>query len=85
LFVTSFGQTNSLFRNVGNSTFAKANAGTLVTEAAEYDGTAWGDYDNDGFLDLFITHGSVVQGSRVPNFLYRNSEAEPSPKSLMVP
>ncbi len=71
LLVTSFGQTNSLFRNVGNGTFAKANAGTLVTEAA--DGTAWGDYDNDGFLDLFITHGSVVQGSRLANFLYRNN------------
>src|SRR6266542_864178 len=74
LFVTTFGQnqSNSLFRNLGNGTFAKANAGTLVTET-ECDGTAWGDYDNDGFLDLFITRGSLVQSSRLASFLYRNN------------
>src|SRR5439155_5964557 len=32
-------------------------------------GGAWGDYDNDGFLDLFVPNW---QGSR-PNFLYRNN------------
>jgi hypothetical protein len=73
LFVTSLGQINSLFRNLGNGTFAKTNAGTLVTEAAWYDGTAWGDYDNDGFLDLFIARAEGEQGRRLANFLYRNN------------
>lgn len=36
---------------------------------------AWGDYDNDGFVDLFIAHpaGFVSPGAEpVPNSLYRN-------------
>ena len=36
-------------------------------------GAAWGDYDNDGFLDLFVTNGEdgtqFVEG---PQILYHN-------------
>ena len=46
---------NALYRNNGDGTFAD------VTDAAGVPGTAyglgcvWGDYDNDGFPDLFVT------------------------------
>src|SRR5450755_574812 len=57
---------NALYRNNGDGTF------TDVTEKAGVPGTgyglgcAWGDYDNDGFPDLFVT-----QYGR--NVLYRNN------------
>jgi len=34
-------------------------------------GSAWGDYDNDGFLDLFVCKGWVVDSRN--NLLYRNN------------
>jgi hypothetical protein len=47
---------NSLYRNNGDGTFANvaAEAGALDRGAAM--GTAWGDYDNDGDLDIFVSN-----------------------------
>jgi hypothetical protein len=56
----------TLYRNDGDGTF------TDVSEAAGLDirvhgmGTAWGDYNNDGWPDLFITTYGV-------NYLFRNN------------
>jgi hypothetical protein len=60
---------NALYRNNGNGTFSD------VTEKAGVPGTAyglgcvWGDYDNDGFPDLYVT-----QYGR--NILYHNNGNE---------
>src|SRR6185436_136169 len=35
-------------------------------------GCAFGDYDNDGFLDLFISCGEIGGGSQ-PNLLFHNN------------
>jgi hypothetical protein len=70
LFVAnSSGQNESLYRNNGDGTFAKVTTGSIVNDGGNSAGCAWGDYDNDGFLDLFVPNW---QGSR-PNFLYRNN------------
>jgi hypothetical protein len=63
------GQNNTLYHNNGDGTFAKITTGSLVNDGGNSAGCAWADYDNDGFLDLFVANW---QGSR-PNFLYRNS------------
>ena len=34
---------------------------------------AWGDYDHDGFIDLFVPNTSRTWGDPSPNFLYRNN------------
>jgi len=36
-------------------------------------GVAWGDYDNDGWIDLYLTKGNDVNGDKYPNYLYKNS------------
>jgi hypothetical protein len=63
------GQNNSLYHNNGDGTFTKIIAGSLVNDGGNSAGCAWADYDNDGFLDLFVANW---QGSR-PNFLDRNN------------
>src|SRR5207244_3366926 len=47
------GQNNFLFHNNGDGTFTRITAGKVVTDGGNSTGCAWGDYDNDGFLDLF--------------------------------
>jgi hypothetical protein len=60
------GVKNALYHNNGNGTF------TDVTDAAGVPGTnyglgcVWGDYDNDGFPDLFVTQFGA-------NVLYHNN------------
>ena len=66
------GWRNSLFRNNGDGTF------TDVTVTAGVGGTlssmtsAWGDYNNDGWMDLYVPHGAL--GFGIPGFqLYQNN------------
>ncbi|MBL9138959.1 MAG: CRTAC1 family protein [Verrucomicrobiales bacterium] len=68
LFVANIGAPNSLFRNDGRGGFIKVTSGAVVEEGTALGATsaAWGDYDNDGDLDLFVSHGQPF------NFLYRN-------------
>jgi hypothetical protein len=48
-------------------TFTKITTGAIATDGGDSSGCAWGDFDNDGFVDLFVGNG----GSR--NFLYHNN------------
>src|SRR6185503_21151404 len=49
-------------------TFTRITTGSLVNDAAIGDGCAWGDYNQDGFVDLFVTN---LNGQN--NLLYRNN------------
>jgi hypothetical protein len=55
LYVINSDQNNFLFHNNGNGTFTRITSGPLVTATGNSQGCAWGDYDNDGYLDLFVT------------------------------
>jgi hypothetical protein len=88
LFVTNIaGETFVLYENDGRATFddARARWGVgLPTAAMTGFGTDWIDYDNDGWLDLFVANGAVnliesQRGQPAPfrmkNQLFRNTGA----------
>lgn len=58
-----------LYRNDGDGTFTKITDSPVVNTATWSGGSAWGDFDNDGDLDLF------VGGYDGPNRLYENDGA----------
>ena len=65
LFITSRGGVpNSLYHNQGGGVFAKVASGPMLPlpSGAEGFGCAWGDYDNDGYLDLIITYANGKNG-----------------------
>jgi hypothetical protein len=69
LFVANqFGQNNHLYRNNGNGTFTKITEGAIVNDGGHSQSSSWGDYDNDGYLDLFVTNADSQR-----NFLYHNN------------
>ncbi len=85
LFVTNIiGETFVLYENDGRGTFEDVRTRWGVaqpTAAFTGFGTDWIDYDNDGWLDLFVTTGAVniiesQRGQPVPfrmkNLLFRN-------------
>ncbi len=59
---------NSLYKNLGGGKFLKINTGDIVNDGGKSVGCAWGDYDNDGDLDLFVANAGGQD-----NFLYRNN------------
>ncbi len=63
LFMTHLlGETNTLYVNDGQGWFEDRSLATgLAAPSKAYTsfGTAWFDYDNDGWLDLFIANGEV--------------------------
>ena len=61
------GAFNRLFRNNQNGTFTDVTSAAGVGNPSEYGmGCAFGDYNNDGYMDIYVTNFG-------PNVLYRNN------------
>ncbi|MFQ5708509.1 MAG: FG-GAP-like repeat-containing protein [bacterium] len=69
LFVVNFDDNNVLYANNGNGSFTKITSGVLVNDKlASSVGASWGDFDNDGDLDVF-----VANAEKEKNLLYLNN------------
>src|SRR5512139_552141 len=58
LFVTNGpqqGENNFFYENNGDGTFAKITNLEITQDGKASDGSSWGDIDNDGDLDLFVS------------------------------
>lgn len=67
---------NILLHNNGDGTFTDISATAGLTEAVPQNNfsATWGDYDNDGFLDLFIAVHADCSGKNSGVHLYHNNK-----------
>ncbi|MGH1361984.1 MAG: fibronectin type III domain-containing protein [Calditrichia bacterium] len=67
LFLTDIDTVNYLYRNNGNGTFSKTISGAIASDLGLSNSASWGDFDNDGDLDLFVAIRDVDR------LFYRNN------------
>jgi len=62
LFVTGKTSSNRLYHNNGNGVFTNVTAGPMLLPpvGGSSRACAWGDYDNDGYLDLFVASDNAT-------------------------
>jgi len=73
LFVPALvGGNNALYHNNGDGTFTLVTDSPLTSEGGLSHSATWGDYDNDGFPDLFVANGNY-DGGQHRNFFYHNT------------
>ncbi|MEW5799781.1 MAG: FG-GAP-like repeat-containing protein [Bacteroidota bacterium] len=65
-------QNDFLYKNNGDGTFTKVSADPVVTSGGYSVGSAFGDVDNDGDLDLFVTN-AFSGSAQTKNFLFLNN------------
>ncbi len=70
---------NLLYRNLGNGTFdSVTTAGSITTDVFTHGGAAWGDHDNDGYLDMLNGNPFTRSGGFFTNYaetkLYVNNQ-----------
>jgi hypothetical protein len=63
----------TLYRNKGNGTFADVTNAAGLASLTNNRAAMWGDYDNDGFLDLYVVNSGSDPLGKGPNHLYHNN------------
>ena len=63
---------NVLYRNNGDGTFTDVTDEANVGHTGAADNVAFGDYDNDGYLDIYVVNGTIYAREEV-DVLYRNN------------
>ena len=64
---------NPIFHNNGDGTFTRVMEPSLQAIQAEAWTYCWGDFDNDGHLDLFVPEGYEFAPPFYKNLLYQNN------------
>ncbi len=68
LFIPYFGAANRFYTNEGNGAFRDRAPEMMLNHDGRGRGAVWGDFDNDGDLDLYVTN------SGQPNLYYQNED-----------
>lgn len=71
IFTANFNRRNFLYKGIGDGSFTKITTGVLFNDSSGSVNPAWGDYDNDGWQDLFVANSNFGAGQN--NFLYKNN------------
>ena len=92
IYVANDGTPNYLYRNERNGTFSDVSfqSGTSFSGAGVEQGSmgvAWGDYDQDGLMDLFVTnfdneHNTLYRNLGAKGFLDVSMESKVGPVSV---
>jgi len=78
LFIANAGgDNNTLYINHGEPPFEKLLDDPVVMDGSNSQGGTWGDYNNDGYLDLFVSNGNGEN-----NILYKNTDGILNPEDL---
>src|SRR5262249_25167330 len=64
----------SLYRNNGNGTFTEVTDQAGVGITANTWAAIWGDYDNDGYLDLFVTNSGDNPNNNACHLFHNNGD-----------
>lgn len=74
LYLSNYGAPNILARNDGNFVFVDVTDIAGVGDAGYGTGSVWGDYDGDGWVDLYVANRTTNESPPLnnPNRLYRN-------------
>ena len=68
--VNWYGENNLFYLNNNNDgTFTQVTTGIAVNDFGYSETAAWGDYNNDGFVDVYVTNSDGTK----QNYLYRNN------------
>jgi hypothetical protein len=70
---THHNDNNSLYQNNGNGTFTKITQGSIVNDGGDSRTGSWVDYNNDGYLDLYVVNRQTSHNVEGYNFLYTNN------------
>jgi hypothetical protein len=70
------GNTLKLYRNLGDGSFHDVTRQAALDKVLMVMGANFGDFDNDGWLDLYLGTGNPSYGSLVPSLLLRNKAGQ---------
>jgi hypothetical protein len=62
-----------LYHNNGDGTFTDVSDASGISAAVDAFSAVWGDYDNDGRLDLYVTTSSYIEGAPERDWLFHNN------------
>ncbi|MBN1181442.1 MAG: VCBS repeat-containing protein [Bacteroidales bacterium] len=65
LFIINNNSKNCLYKNNGDGSFTKITIGSIVNDVGNWYSSSWGDIDNDGFLDLFVTNVDAASNNKI--------------------